>query len=142
MKRSTKSLIGAAIFLVVCGGYTYYGYQQEVAKVHTKKAEGLLDQSVATLSKNLKEATSCDLAWKIKEKQSSFASNAVTTQVVLTTKMGDDVLLTYKVDLIKVNDGWYYDAKFTDAEKGDTMIRNVYRNRQQYCMNQILGMKL
>ena len=34
MKRSTKSLIGAAIFFVVCGVYAYYGYQQEVAKVH------------------------------------------------------------------------------------------------------------
>lgn len=142
MKRSTKSLIGAAIFLVVCGGYTYYGYKQEVAQVHTKKAEGLLDQSVATLNKNLKDATHCDLSWKIKEKQSSFSDNAVTTQLVLTTKLGDDVLLTYKVDLVNVNQGWYYDAKFENADKSDMMIRNVYRNRQDYCMNQIMGMKL
>lgn len=142
MKRSTKSLIGAAIFLVVCGGYTYYGYQQEVAQVHTKKAEGLLNESVVTLNKNLKDGTKCDLSWRIKDKQSSFAKNSVTTQVVLSTKLGDDVLLTYKVDLIKVNEGWYYDAKFIDADKGDLMIKNVYRNRQSYCMNQIIGMKL
>lgn len=129
-------------FFVVCGGYTYYGYQQEVAKVHTKKSEGLLYQSVVTLNKVFKDGTKCDLSWRIKDKQSSFSDNSVTTKVILSTKLGDDVLLTYKVDLIKVNDGWYYDAKFTDAEKGDTMIRNVYRNRQQYCMNQILGMKL